>query len=121
MVRDAAGSAEVRKAPRAGGRPTTIASLATYVPPRVLTNADLALKDYKKSQDEECGTPIEHGCASPAKDSLILRPLVSPSPAPGSNDEGTDQKTSKTRAKPQEQRFNIGAERERNKWKISYY
>jgi 3-oxoacyl-[acyl-carrier-protein] synthase III len=30
-----------RKAPRVGGRPTTIASLATYVPPRVLTNADL--------------------------------------------------------------------------------
>jgi 3-oxoacyl-[acyl-carrier-protein] synthase III len=27
--------------PRAGGRPTRIASLATYVPPRVLTNADL--------------------------------------------------------------------------------
>jgi 3-oxoacyl-[acyl-carrier-protein] synthase-3 len=26
---------------RAGGRPTTIASLATYVPPRLLTNADL--------------------------------------------------------------------------------
>jgi 3-oxoacyl-[acyl-carrier-protein] synthase-3 len=31
----------VRKASRIGGRPTTIASLATYVPPRVLTNADL--------------------------------------------------------------------------------
>ena len=30
-----------RTATRAGGRPTTIASLATYVPPRVLTNADL--------------------------------------------------------------------------------
>jgi 3-oxoacyl-[acyl-carrier-protein] synthase III len=30
-----------RKAPRVGGRPTTIKSLATYVPPRVLTNADL--------------------------------------------------------------------------------
>ena len=30
-----------RTAPRAGGRPTTIRSLATYVPPRVLTNADL--------------------------------------------------------------------------------
>lgn len=29
-----------RRAPRAGGRPVTIASLATYVPPRVLTNAD---------------------------------------------------------------------------------
>ena len=30
-----------RKAPRVGGRPTTIVSLATYVPPRLLTNADL--------------------------------------------------------------------------------
>ena len=30
-----------RRTPRAGGRPTTIKSLATYVPPRVLTNADL--------------------------------------------------------------------------------
>ena len=34
-------SASVRRASRAGGRPTTIVSLATYVPPRVLTNADL--------------------------------------------------------------------------------
>ena len=30
-----------RTTSRCGGRPTTIASLATYVPPRVLTNADL--------------------------------------------------------------------------------
>src|SRR5262249_11201844 len=30
-----------RTTTRAGGRPTTIRSLATYVPPRVLTNADL--------------------------------------------------------------------------------
>jgi len=30
-----------RLTPRCGGRRTTIASLATYVPPRVLTNADL--------------------------------------------------------------------------------
>jgi 3-oxoacyl-[acyl-carrier-protein] synthase III len=30
-----------RTTPRAGGRPTTIRSLATYVPPRVLTNGDL--------------------------------------------------------------------------------
>jgi 3-oxoacyl-[acyl-carrier-protein] synthase-3 len=29
-----------RRASRVGGRPTTITSLATYVPPRVLTNAD---------------------------------------------------------------------------------
>jgi 3-oxoacyl-[acyl-carrier-protein] synthase III len=32
---------EDRKTSRVGGRPTRIASLATYVPPRVLTNADL--------------------------------------------------------------------------------
>ena len=30
-----------RKVPRVGGRPTTIKALATYVPPRVLTNGDL--------------------------------------------------------------------------------
>src|SRR4029079_13961581 len=30
-----------RTTPRCGGRPTTISSLATYVPPHVLTNADL--------------------------------------------------------------------------------
>ena len=42
MVIDAStGSAPGRKAPRIGGRPATIASLATYVPPRLLTNADL--------------------------------------------------------------------------------
>ena len=32
---------QVRRASRCGGRPTTIRSLATYVPPRLLTNADL--------------------------------------------------------------------------------
>jgi 3-oxoacyl-[acyl-carrier-protein] synthase-3 len=31
----------IRQEPRCGGRPARIASLATYVPPRVLTNADL--------------------------------------------------------------------------------
>lgn len=34
-------SSQVRRTPRCGGRPTTIKSLATYVPPRVLTNSDL--------------------------------------------------------------------------------
>src|SRR5262249_49353402 len=33
--------ARTRVVSRAGGRPTMIASLATYVPPKVLTNADL--------------------------------------------------------------------------------
>jgi len=32
---------EVKRAPRCGGRPTTIRALATYVPPRILSNADL--------------------------------------------------------------------------------
>jgi 3-oxoacyl-[acyl-carrier-protein] synthase-3 len=32
---------DVKRASRCGGRPTTIRSLATYVPPRVLSNADL--------------------------------------------------------------------------------
>ena len=37
----AAGPEKGRQARRVSGRPTRIASLATYVPPRVLTNADL--------------------------------------------------------------------------------
>ena len=37
----AAGVSVKRRTPRCGGRPTTIASLATYVPPKLLTNADL--------------------------------------------------------------------------------
>ena len=41
VIEPSAASLLSRKAPRIGGRPTTIASLATYVPPRVLTNADL--------------------------------------------------------------------------------
>ena len=39
VTQSAAGSGRI--ASRAGGRPTKITSLATYVPPRVLTNADL--------------------------------------------------------------------------------
>ncbi len=41
MIYTSTGAAHVRKGTRMGGRPTTIASLATYVPPRLLTNADL--------------------------------------------------------------------------------
>jgi len=37
----ATGPAAVRRVSRAGGRPTSVKSLATYVPPRILTNADL--------------------------------------------------------------------------------
>ena len=41
-IRGKAGSqVRTKRGSRCGGRPTTIRSLATYVPPRVLTNADL--------------------------------------------------------------------------------
>jgi uncharacterized protein DUF4337 len=53
---------------------------------------DVALKDYKKSLEEECGAPPEHGCSSPARDSVILRPLLTAdSPAAGTKEEHTDQ------------------------------
>jgi len=52
---------------------------------------DLALKDYKKSLDEECGTPPEHGCSSPARDSAILRPLLTPDSASDSKEEKKEQ------------------------------
>src|SRR5689334_18492710 len=59
-----------------------IAEMAALLP----NGKDLALKDYKKSLAEECGTPPEHGCSSPAKDSSILRPLLTPEPTTGKED-----------------------------------
>jgi hypothetical protein len=56
-----------------------IAEVAALLP----NGRDLALKDYKKSLDEECGSPAEHGCGSPAKDSAVLRPLLAPGPSEG--------------------------------------
>jgi hypothetical protein len=52
---------------------------------------DLALKDYKKSLSEECGTPPEHGCSSPARDSSILRPLLTPEPTTDSKEDKKEQ------------------------------
>jgi hypothetical protein len=51
------------------------------------TAKDLALKNYKKSLEEECGTPAEHGCSSPAKDSQALKALTAAA-ADGSGKEG---------------------------------
>jgi hypothetical protein len=48
---------------------------------------ELALRDYKKSQDEECGSPPEHGCSSPVRDSAILRPLLTPESTGDSKEE----------------------------------
>ena len=68
-----------------------IAEVAALLP----NGRELALKDYKKSLDEECGSPPEHGCSSPARDSALLRPLLTPVPsATGSNESNTNQETS---------------------------
>jgi uncharacterized protein DUF4337 len=70
-----------------------IAEVAALLP----NGKDLALKDYKKSLDEECGAPPEHGCGSPAKDSAVLRPLLAPAPSEG--DTGANKTDNKTSAK----------------------
>jgi Domain of unknown function (DUF4337) len=57
---------------------------------------DLALKDYKKSLEEECGTPAEHGCSSPAKDSQILKALMAPA-ADGGSKEGKGEQEAATK------------------------
>ena len=64
-----------------------IAEVAALLP----NGKDLALKDYKKSLDEECGSPAEHGCNSPAKDSSLLRPLLAS--GDGSKEDKTEQES----------------------------
>jgi hypothetical protein len=56
---------------------------------------ELALKDYKKSLDEECGTPPEHGCSSPVRDSSILRPLLTPESTESKEDKKEQQASAK--------------------------
>jgi hypothetical protein len=70
-----------------------IAEVAALLP----NGKDLALRDFKKSQDEECGTPLEHGCNSPAKDSALLRSLLTPTEsATGSKEKNADETTAKS-------------------------
>jgi Domain of unknown function (DUF4337) len=64
-----------------------MAEIAALLP----NGKELALKNYKKSLDEECGTPPEHGCSSPAKDSSILRPLLTPESTTEGKEEGKEQ------------------------------
>src|SRR5882724_6968498 len=76
-----------------------IAEVAALLP----NGKDLALKDYKKSLDEECGTPPEHGCSSPARDSALLRPFLAPAPsATGSNEKDINKDTSAKQGVPTE-------------------
>jgi len=71
-----------------------IAELATLLP----NGKDLALKDFKKSVEEECGVPVEKGCVSPGqKDSLVLRQLANEA-VPGAAKK--DEKSNDTTAKP---------------------
>lgn len=68
-----------------------IAEVASLLP----NGKELALKDYKKSLDEECGTPVENGCSSPARDSSLLRPLLAPaSPSDGSKEDKAEHEES---------------------------
>jgi hypothetical protein len=64
-----------------------IAEVAALLP----NGKELALKDYKKSLDEECGTPPEHGCNSPARGSSTLQPLLAPEAATESSEEKKEQ------------------------------
>src|SRR5882724_2313918 len=76
-----------------------IAEVAALLP----NGKDLAPKDYKKSLDEECGTPPEHGCSSPARDSALLRPFLAPAPsATGSNEKDINKDTSAKQGVPTE-------------------
>jgi hypothetical protein len=67
-----------------------IAEVAALLP----NGKDLAVKDYKKSLDEECGTPPEHGCSSPARDSVLLRPLLAPTDSATGSNENPNHETS---------------------------
>jgi hypothetical protein len=87
-----------------------IAEVAALLP----NGKDLALKDYKKSLAEECGTPPEHGCSSPAKDSSILQPLITPKPTTDSKEDKEDKKEQGESAR-KEPPANVEAAKENNK------
>jgi hypothetical protein len=76
---------------------------------------DLALKDYKKSLDEECGTPAEHGCNSPARDSSILRPLLTPESTSDSKEQKKEQKKEQSESAKKESSVNDEAAKEHGK------
>jgi hypothetical protein len=73
-----------------------IAEVAALLP----NGKDLALKDFKKSQDEECGTPAEHGCNGPAKDSAVLRSLLTPTESATSSKEKNARETAAKQESP---------------------
>jgi uncharacterized protein DUF4337 len=68
-----------------------------------------ALREYKKSLEEECGSPVEKGCSSPAKDSLAIRALLAQTS--GETQEKTKEPSAKELAesKPGESKSSEGA------------
>src|ERR1700760_2778236 len=63
---------------------------------------EIALKDYKKSLEEECGVPAEHGCSSPAKDSPYLKALMAPASEGTSKEAGAKPEKSASEAAAKE-------------------
>jgi hypothetical protein len=79
---------------------------------------EVALKDYKKSLDEECGTPAEHGCNSPAKDSPVLRTLMTTAPSASDSKENNKNQEAPAKAdsgKEQSKEHAAGEEHHENK------
>jgi len=68
-----------------------------------------ALREYKKSLEEECGSPVEKGCSSPAKDSAAIRALLAQTS--GETQEKTKESSTKEPAesKPGESKTSEGA------------
>jgi Domain of unknown function (DUF4337) len=68
-----------------------------------------ALREYKKSLEEECGSPVEKGCSSPAKDSAAIRALLAQTS--GETQEKTKEPSAKEPAesKPGESKSSEGA------------
>jgi hypothetical protein len=93
-----------------------IAEVAALLP----NGKDLALKDYKKSLDEECGSPPEHGCNSPAKDSALLRPLLAPAESvDGSKEDKTEQESASKHDVPVKENPGQSAGKEQHESKSS--
>jgi hypothetical protein len=57
------------------GRAYLFAALAEFAT-RLPNSNDIAMRDLKKSIEEDCGVPVEKGCTTPIKDSPILKELL---------------------------------------------
>jgi uncharacterized protein DUF4337 len=68
---------------------------------------DEALREYKKSVEEECGSPAEKGCSSPAKDSPVIRALL------GQSNEESQAKTKDASKEAAEHKTSEGASAEK--------